>query len=259
MIKIFYKYEDYNHPRRDLWFIPNREEVETGIVKVQNFMKFFEIATQGVKPILIKDMFTTDYQREVPCFTRINNTTVKKSDNLSDIWYNTLSMLSQSTNSNLDKLPPELYEWHCFAIPLKKINDKYMGKQKFDLTQDKNDEDLELSISSIDSFDQEKQMSVRQAMIMLYFCKRRKRSKQKKYLDLGSGKYKFSVQWRDAEIDKRINLESLIKMIHDIRDIFNSHNEKIYYHVNDFVQFSSMAKLFAQRMEDPASKRSLSI
>ena len=64
-------------------------------------------------------------------------------------------------------------------------------------------------------------------MIMLFLCKKRQRSKQKKYLDLETGKYKFSVSWRDTEIDKRIKTETLIKVLHDIKDIFNSHNEKV--------------------------------
>ena len=75
MVKIMYKYKGKDH-----WFLPNREEVETGIVKIDNFMNFFETATQGVKPILIKDIFTTDYQKEISCFTRVNGEKVKKSD-----------------------------------------------------------------------------------------------------------------------------------------------------------------------------------
>jgi ubiquitin len=65
MVKILYKYEDTDKPNQDLWFMPNREEVETGIIEIKNFMNFFEIATEGIKPVLIKDVFTTDYQKEI--------------------------------------------------------------------------------------------------------------------------------------------------------------------------------------------------
>ncbi|CAI2382878.1 unnamed protein product [Moneuplotes crassus] len=254
MIKIFYQYKN-----NDTWIIPHREEVETGVVKVENFMKFFNIATQGVRPILIQDVFTTNYQKEVPCFIRINGKKIKGSDNLSEIWYDAMNMLSFSTGSNLDKLPPELYEWSLFAIPLKSISKDLMNKNQFDMTHDKNDQNLELSISSIDSFDEEKQMDIKSAMILLFLCKKRKRSKQKKYLDMATGKYKFSFQWRETEIDKRIKTETLIKLLHDIRDIFNSHNDKVYYHMNDFIQFNELSHFFAQRMENPKIKRLMSV
>jgi hypothetical protein len=241
MIKIIYKYKN-----KDNWFIPNREEVETGIIKIDNFMGFFENATQGVKPILIKDIFTTDYQKEVHCFTKVNGVKVKKSENLSEIWHDAMNMLSYATNSNLDKLPSELYQWDCFVIPLRKISNEYLGQVAFDQSHNKNDANLELSISSLESYGQEKEMHVKQAMIMLFLCKKRRKSRQKN-IDSETGKYKFSVQWKDTEIEKRIKTEMLIKMLHDIRDIFNSHNEKIYYHMNDFIQFSNLAKMFVER------------
>lgn len=258
MVKIMYKY-DNPHKIKDKWFLPNREDIETGIVKVENFMSFFEAATQNQKPIVIKDIFTTDYQKERPSFTRINGVRIKKSENLSEIWYNAMNVLSCVTNSNLDKLPPELYEWHCFAIPLKSLSASSMTKCSFDRHLENPDNSLELSISSLDSYQEEKPMRVKQAMIMLFLCKKRKMSKQKKFLDLATGKYKFSVQWRDTEIDKRIQTETLIKMLHDIKDIYNSHHEKIYYHINEFAQFSSLAKQFVENMEDPTVKRYLSI
>jgi hypothetical protein len=42
-----------------------------------------------------------------------------------------MTALSEVTKSNLDKLPPELYEWHCFAIPLRKLKKKYLNKANF--------------------------------------------------------------------------------------------------------------------------------
>ena len=124
MVKIIYKLET----NKDVWFVPNREEVETGVVKIENFMKFFEEATEKEHPVLIKDIFTNDYQQEIPSFTILNGERINKSENLSEIWYNAMNVLSFATNSNLDKLPPEFYQWHCFAIPLKESKHDTMSK-----------------------------------------------------------------------------------------------------------------------------------
>lgn len=129
MVKIMYKLETQNS-NKDIWFIPNREEVETGVVKIENFMNFFENATESQNPIVIKDIFTTDYQNEIPSFLLINNEKITPSENLSEIWYNAMNVLSFATNSNLDKLPPEFYQWHCFAIPLKESKFDTMSKSR---------------------------------------------------------------------------------------------------------------------------------
>ena len=129
MVKIMYKLETQNS-NKDIWFIPNREEVETGVVKIENFMNFFENATESQNPIVIKDIFTTDYQDEIPSFLLINNEKITPSENLSEIWYNAMNVLSFATNSNLDKLPPEFYQWHCFAIPLKESKFDTMSKSR---------------------------------------------------------------------------------------------------------------------------------
>jgi hypothetical protein len=139
------------------------------------------------------------------------------------------------------------------------MQEEYLNKEKFNITRNKDDEDVELSISSLESFDEEKRMKVKKAMILLFLCRKRKTSKQKKFFDLSTGKYRFSVQWRDTEVDKRIKTDTLIKMMHDIRDIFNSHNEKIYYHVNDFYQFSKLANVFVKRINESGVKRSISV
>lgn len=62
MIKILYK----DNTQEDTWFSTNREEVETGHAKLLNFMAYFEDATANETPIIIKDIFTLDYQKETP-------------------------------------------------------------------------------------------------------------------------------------------------------------------------------------------------
>lgn len=57
MMRIFYKLEDKGNKPRDVWFVPNREETYSGMVKIYNFMNYFVEATDGNSPILIKDIF----------------------------------------------------------------------------------------------------------------------------------------------------------------------------------------------------------
>lgn len=58
--------------------------------------------------------------------------------------------------------------------------------------------------------------------------------------------------------ESRIRTEFLIKAMHDIADIFNSHHEKIYYHVNEFWEFAQLAENFVNDIHDPRIKRSFS-
>ena len=69
MLKIFFK--NQSHP--DSWFCTNRDEVETGSVKLKNFMTYFEEATREETPIMIKDIFTMEYQKERPCFLKVQD------------------------------------------------------------------------------------------------------------------------------------------------------------------------------------------
>ena len=57
MMRIMYKLEDNADKHRDVWFVPNREEAYSGMVKIHNFMDYFMKATDGNSPILIKNVF----------------------------------------------------------------------------------------------------------------------------------------------------------------------------------------------------------
>lgn len=56
-MKIFYQLEDDTNRTNNTWFVPNREETYSGMVKMQNFMDYFLEATGGKTPILIKNIF----------------------------------------------------------------------------------------------------------------------------------------------------------------------------------------------------------
>lgn len=53
MVKMFYRVKGPT----DTWFIPNRKEVEPGILKINNFMNFFFKKTLNGRPVMVKNVF----------------------------------------------------------------------------------------------------------------------------------------------------------------------------------------------------------
>ena len=91
-------------------------------------------------------------------------------------------------------------------------------------------------------------------MIMCFLCRKRKLKRKRKLNDIESEIYKYAFTGKD----NKIKTEFLIKAMHDIADIFNSHHEKIYYHMNEFLELSSLAIDFVDNINNPKAKRSFS-
>ena len=68
MMRIMYKLENDADKNRDVWFVPNREEAYSGMVKIHNFMDYFMETTDGNSPILIKDIFDSNGFRDDKVF-----------------------------------------------------------------------------------------------------------------------------------------------------------------------------------------------
>jgi hypothetical protein len=156
MLKIFHK----NWEKTDEWFVPNKEYSTLGIVSINGLMEYFEEATFGENPIVINDIFTLDYQKENLSFLKVNGKLRGKWDTLTDIWYETIWALSEATRSNFHKLPVEDYEWNLFWFPLKGTEHKTLAKSNFDKKYKGQKEILELSISSLDSLENDKLVKV---------------------------------------------------------------------------------------------------
>lgn len=77
-----------------------------------------------------------------------------------------MAALSEVTKSNLHKLPNETYQWNLFCVPLKNLDKEYLQKSKFVHTYKSSKEVLELSISSIESLENDKLIKTRSAMLM---------------------------------------------------------------------------------------------
>lgn len=228
MMRFFYKLEDDIHKDKDVWVVPNREETYSGLVRIHNFMQYFVEATGGNTPILIQDIFqSTGFGTDRMYAVTVNGKKKIVCDEKPEMWKNVLNALSTSTNGNLNNIPTNLYKFHLFCIPLKCLTQAKLKREDF--LKKKNSEDEEvISISSLASLDEEKEMKSRNAMIMFFLCKRKK-DKNQIGLDKNKQKnVKFSFNLDKNMGNTKIRTKFLIQALHDISDIFGAHHEKIF-------------------------------
>lgn len=156
-----------------------------------------------------------------------------------------------------------------FAFPLKKFKCDFAEKKLLrSLHSQRSSGEEEMSLSSLESIDQKKEIRVREAMIMCFLCKRKKRPSQvintgthatgitSKQHDYNKKSCKFSVDLRmNGEQTKVVKTRLLIKAIHDITDILNLHHQKIYYHINEFVELNRIAETFVKKVQKSNLKK----
>ena len=257
-MKIAYKLEDGTKNNKNTWVIPNRDETHWGLVRIVNLMDYFVTATGGNTPILIKDAFNSSgfCDEEFYAIT-VNGKKKIVCDEINDMWQNAFQELSIVTNSNLNKVPAELYQFHLFWIPLKQMTKTKIKREDFMKKKKKNEEEV-ISISSLASLDEEKLMKSRNAMILFFLWK--KKSMKDEINFKNKQKYaKFSIKLEDKQTENKICTKFLIQALHDISDIFGSHHEKIYNSINDLIDMNQFSKEFIDSVNRPEFKREHSV
>lgn len=225
MMRIMYKLDSETNKHKDSWVIPNREETYSGMVRVHNFMSYFFKATNGNTPILIKDVFEqSTFSTDKFFSVTVNGKKKIVCDELADMWLNVVQEISSVTNGNLHSIPTDMYQFHLFCIPLKHLSITKFKKSDF-IKQ--NDEDDVVSLSSLASMDDTKEMISQNAMIMFFLCKKKKGKNQ--LADIGKQRAsKFSFNINAKKNFTKIRTRFLIQALHDIADIFGAHHEKIF-------------------------------
>lgn len=180
-----------------------------------------------------------------------------KWEELEEMWLNVFQELSTITNSNLSKVPNELYIFHLFWIPLKNMMQTKIKRQDFMTKKKKNDEEV-ISISSLASLDEEKTMKSRKAMV-LFFLWKKKNIRDEINFKSKSKYAKFSIKLDDKQTENKICTKFLIQALHDVSDIFGSHHEKIYNSINDLIDMNEFSKEFIESVNHPEYKREHSV
>jgi hypothetical protein len=166
MMRLVYRIDDEMHKNKDTWVIPNREETFSGMVKIHNFMKYFIKATNGNTPILIKDVFEqSTFANEKLFSVTVNGKKKIVCDELAEMWLNVVQEISSVTNGNLHTIPTDMYQFHLFCIPLKHLSITKFKKSDF---MKQNDDDDVVSLSSLASIDDTKEMMSQNAMIIFF-------------------------------------------------------------------------------------------
>jgi hypothetical protein len=169
MIKMLYQLDKV----KDVWFTPNRKEVEPGAVRLRNLMNFFHKKARLLgQPMMVKNIFETEYDEYTGHLVYTVGQIPERVSTLSELWFSALNQVSWMTDSNLSKVPWEKYKWDLYCFPITP-NSKDMFQKAAMRMKTRIDDEEEISISSIASMDEDRKAKVNNAMMMVFYCSRK--------------------------------------------------------------------------------------